>query len=324
VVIQGDSAGAASVALHLSAFGGRDDHLFVGAISQSPYFISTKQVGESESQFSNVSAALGCSGALDRLACIRSRNTTAIQALNVIPLAQLSSGTAFVPGWAPCIDGYFIQDFPNNLYQQGRFVKVPMITSDDTNEGTGFVTNASTPAQISEFMKVQFPHLSQSQLETINSLYPLEAPLPLHAAYFPSLAQAYGEAVFICPGLEIASDQSHYNSPKKVWNYRYNVQDAAEIALGYGVPHVSENPAIWGVGPTGSSIGVGGSYSSYNAPIIPVIMSYYINFIKYLDPNGIRPNPVLPQWNNLNRGLGQQRLLFELNHTSMRMFLVIS
>ncbi|EMR84224.1 hypothetical protein ACHAO1_011192 [Botrytis cinerea] len=319
VVIHGDSAGSASVALQLAAHGGRDDGLFIGAISQSPYFIGMKAINDTESQFTNVSTALNCSSSADQLSCIRSKDTAAIQALNLSPTVIISSGAALVPNWAPCIDGEFIRNYPNILYQEGSFVKVPIITSDDTNEGTGFVTNASTKAQVSEFMSLQFSYLSDTQLQAIESLYPLMAPLPLHAAYFPSLAQAYGEAVFICPGLEIASSQSSFNDYSQVWNYRYNVEDQIYVAGGYGVPHVSENTAVFGVGPTGSGIGVNGSYSTYNAPIVPIIQTYFINFIKYLDPNGVEQNSTLTNWDNFESGheQGQKRLLFKLNNITM-------
>jgi acetylcholinesterase len=207
-------------------------------------------------------------------------------------------------------------DYPNTLYRTGRFAEVPMITSDDTNEGTGFMTNASTPFQVSEFPSLQLPHLTPLQLAAINALYPLESPLPMHAACFPSLTQAYGEAVFICPGLEIAAYQSLYNSIAKIWNYRYNVEDLIDIALGYGVPHVSENAAIFGVGPTGSGIGVGRSYTTYNAPIVPIIMDYFIKFVKFLDLNG-QGNQDLTKWENLGFGFKQRRLLFELVNITM-------
>lgn len=189
-----------------------------------------------------------------------------------------------------------------------------MITSDDTKERTGFVTNASTPAQVSEFLQLQFPHLPYLQLATVNTLCPIEAPLPMHAAYFPSLAQAYGEAIFIFHGLEIGGYQPLYNSYFQVWNYRYNVEDAIYVAL---VPHVSENAAIFGIRPTGSGTGAGGSYTTYNAPIVPIMMNYFFDFIKYLDPNGIEPKSGATKWNNLGLGLAQQRLLFQLDYITM-------
>ena len=88
---------------------------------------------------------------------------------------------------------------------------------DDTNEGTIFVTNAASPTDVASFMKDQYPHLTTADTDAINSLYPLEAPLPQHAPFFPSLSAAYGETTFTCPGLLLSSAFAKYT---KSWNYR--------------------------------------------------------------------------------------------------------
>ncbi|RMY78182.1 hypothetical protein D0864_09324 [Hortaea werneckii] len=67
---------------------------------------------------------------------------------------------------------------------------------------------------------------------------------------------------------------------RTVWNYRYNVEDRDTVAAGYGVPHVSEKTAIYGVNNTGPCDGC--SYATYNAPMVPIVMHYWISFIKHL------------------------------------------
>jgi acetylcholinesterase len=132
VTIHGISAGAGSVALHLSAYGGRDDKLFAGAISQSVFFPAQPTVPELEYQFSRVLERTGCDGNGSPMACLRSKDGRTLQAAN--------SGDSF-PGrsgwplfyWTPCIDGDLIQDFPYLLFEKGKFIDVPIIFGSTTD-----------------------------------------------------------------------------------------------------------------------------------------------------------------------------------------------
>ncbi|TVY73409.1 putative secreted lipase [Lachnellula suecica] len=316
VVIHGDSAGAGSVVLHLAAYGGQDDHLFIGGIGESVFFPTQRKVPELEFQFDQFANASGCLDALDQLSCLRETELATLAKAN---LAYPYPGQTQAPLWpySPCVDGVIIQDFPSRLYGQGKFVKVPLMIGDDTDEGTGFVFNASTPQEFSAFMKVQYPGMTSSELLAMLALYPKMAPFPQHAAYFPSLAAAYGEATLTCPGLHISESMAIHYDPRKVWNYRYNVLDAETVESGYGVPHVAETPAIWGVGPSGSGKGNGTSYDTYNAAVIPVVMDYWINFVRYLNPNGIDQGSNLPDWEMFQQGMLQRRVVIETNNTRM-------
>ena len=143
--------------------------------------------------------------------------------------------------------------------------------------------------------------------------------LPAHAAYFPSAAAAYGEATFTCVGNYIASVYSKHLSPSKVWNYRYNVQMAAYVAAGLGVPHTIETEAIFGVGMVNDNANteVSTGYTTYNAEIIPVVMNYWISFIRDLNPNKYKYESA-PQWENFGRSRdGGNRLKFQTNATAM-------
>jgi carboxylesterase type B len=96
------------------------------------------------------------------------------------------------------------------------------------------------------------------------------------------------------------------------WNYRYNVQDPTSLAMGWGVPHTVETTAIFGL-EYGGSIGFP-SLLDTNAPIIPIVMNYFVSFVRELDPNVLRHEtaPVWQPW-----GAAQQRLKIETNNTMM-------
>ena len=250
-MIHGDSAGAGSVAFQLTAYGGRDDDLFVGAMAESSFWPTHRTVPEMKFQYERFAENVSCSASEapngEVLACLRSRDTVTLQAADVASTFPGASGTA---EWyfLPVVDGNFSTDLLYNLFEQGKVVRVPVVVGDDTDEGTGFSPNATNTTQFLEFIKDNYPKLTHADLQKIKEAYPENGfgTFPLHAAWFPATESAYGESTFICPGIEVSNSLATFNSPSKVWNYRYNVQDQTDIALGLGVPHVSEKPAIWG------------------------------------------------------------------------------
>ncbi|KIJ32592.1 hypothetical protein M422DRAFT_265616 [Sphaerobolus stellatus SS14] len=70
-VLVGDSAGAGSVALHMVAYGGRDDGLFVGGFGLSPYFPTQLRVSELEWQFDLFVKRTGCNHAQEALKVLK-------------------------------------------------------------------------------------------------------------------------------------------------------------------------------------------------------------------------------------------------------------
>ncbi|KAF4500774.1 cholinesterase precursor [Fusarium agapanthi] len=267
VVIGGESAGAVSVSLHLNAYGGKDEGLFHGAIAQSISFGSLLTEKESVYQFNTLAVRLGYVGAKkDILPCIRSKSPQEIQKINK-NLPNLGSTTPPQFMWTPSIDGKLVPDVTYRAYEEGKFVKVPLMAGDDTNGGTVFTpVNTSSLVESNEFIKANFPLITLEQLGQINDLYPNR-----------------NES---CP------------NPGCWW--RQPSGDPAQIAAGYGVPHVVENQAVFGPGP--------GSPASYlnggkNVPVVPVIQAYWASFIRTLDPNTHRDKSAVKweQWTEKGR-----------------------
>ncbi|KAF4450418.1 hypothetical protein F53441_6417 [Fusarium austroafricanum] len=307
VVISGESAGAASVSLHLSAYGGKDEGLFHGAIAQSISFASMPTVKETVYQYNALAMRLGCVGpAKDILPCIRSKSPQEIQKINK-NLPNLGSTMPPQFMWTPSIDGKLVPDVTYRLFEQGRFIKVPLLTGDDTNGGTNFVpVNTSSLLESNEFMKANFPFITLEQLGKINELYPNKnKTCPSPGCYWRQASDVYGDSRYMCSGLYVSNSLVLHGVPKS-WNYWYDVQDPAQMAAGYGVPHVAENNAVFWP--------VAGAPASYfkgekNAPVIPVIQAYWSSFIRTLDPNTHRHKGSVKweQWTEK----GQKRIKFE-------------
>ncbi|KAJ9157221.1 Carboxylic ester hydrolase [Pleurostoma richardsiae] len=340
VVIHGVSAGAGSVALHLAAYGGRDDGLFAGAVAESVFFPAQPWAEELDWQFDRLVADVGCddAGGADQLDCLRSKDTAVLQGANV-PSAFPNATSYPLPlfYWTPCIDGDLIQDLPYTMFEKGNLIKVPVLFGNDNNEGSYFAFNAATSSDMTIFMKNNYPHLTSNDTASIVATYPLMPAVANHNAWFPSTSAAYGEATFICPGVNILD--AYYNASLSasnsssssggsgsnttaaqglpLWSYRYNVQDADNTASGLGVPHVFEAAAVFG--PDSIPGGSARSYSGYNAPMVPLVMGYFLSFVRALDPSALREEGA-PEWGRWASPGGEDtrsRLVFELDNTTM-------
>ncbi|KAE8381490.1 Alpha/Beta hydrolase protein [Aspergillus bertholletiae] len=310
VVIHGASAGAGSVAYHLVAYGGRNDDLFIGAVSESPFWPAQRTRSDSETQCSQFMHAVGCS----TMSCLRSADISAIQNAQATSLDPTDPTRTTPSSWefVPVVDGTLIQDRLYPLFAQERFIRIPLIVGGDTDEGSYFAYNATSPTDISEFFGSLYPRLSPSQLLSINHAYQGMKPVPLHAEYFPATSAAYGDAVFTCPGIHMSTQMTRYQSvgDRKVWSYRYNVQDPKTLRKGLGVPHTFETEAIFGPSYGG---GISNSITNINAGIVPIVMNYYISFVKTLDPNSFRVAGA-PYWMPWGTG---ERLKIQTNQTAM-------
>ncbi|OLN88615.1 putative secreted lipase-like protein 1 [Colletotrichum chlorophyti] len=309
VVIHGLSAGAGSVALHLAAYGGRDEKLFVGAMSESVFFPAQPRVPELEYQFDKIVESVGCKDDKDQLRCLRSKDIKTIQDVNVMsPFPGRQLNPHFY--WTPCIDGDLLQDYPYLLYKRGAFIKVPVLFGAGTNEGSVFAANVETQDQFVSFMTDNYPKLTKKETDRMLEMYPLLPPLPNHNAWFPSTSQAYGETTFTCPANAIMNAYAAANRSGTSWSYRFNVQDDANTASGLGVPHVFEAPAVFGI----DACPTPDSFRTYNKPIVPLMMNYWISFIRALDPNTYKLAGA-PAWGSW--GGNESRYVFELNNNRM-------
>lgn len=165
---------------------------------------------------------------------------------------------------------------------------------------------------MNRFLKDQFPNLTNTELARIDYYYPKAEQFPDSGSYWRAVSNAYGQMRYMCPGLYISSAVSKSNAPS--WNYRYNVEDPAQVASGLGVPHTVEVNAIWG--PENVNGGAPASYStSLNRNIVPLMQGYWTSFIRAHDPNVYR-QPGSPTWEVWNPE-AMNRIRFETNTTTM-------
>ncbi|KAL3475334.1 Alpha/Beta hydrolase protein [Aspergillus californicus] len=323
VVIGGDSAGAASVTLLLSAYNGRDDGLFHAAIAESQSFAPMLTIDEAQFAYDNLVTRTGCNSAVDTLACLRDLDIAALQRQNIAtPLPGAEEPPLYF--YAPVVDDDLVPDYTYRLFFEGKFIKVPVIFGDVTNEGTTFVPqNLTSISAANTFLKSQFPALTNIHLSRIDDYYlqninsAQNRPYPNSTRYWHPTSSAYGEMRYICPGIAMSSAYSTAGVPN--WNYHYDVKDPEDEASGLGVYHVVEINAIWGPEYVWFSETVGNpppaSYFTSNRDIVPLMQGYWTSFIKTYDPNVYR-YPGSPRWEEWGEQ-GFQRLFIQTGETRM-------
>jgi carboxylesterase type B len=232
VTIWGESAGAASVGLHLTAYGGRNDGLFRAAMMQSgnPIFYSAqKNSTQYQNVFDQLVSQSGCNNTLNHIECLRQ-----------VPFEQLNTtmGALYLKYGclSPSIDGDIIRGYGSVQLSRGDFVKVPIITGANSDEGASFsaqgINDTSTfqatlskfPAKFQEEILHLYPDdVSQNVVASLGTRRP---GLP-YGAHFRRSATYQGDFVFIAARRQTAATWAM--NGLSAYAYRFN-------AIPHGVP----------------------------------------------------------------------------------------
>ncbi|THV05681.1 alpha/beta-hydrolase [Dendrothele bispora CBS 962.96] len=230
VTISGQSGGAGCAMFHLLANDGDTGGLFHAAMGESPSlsFTPTFDSNFVEGLFNQFSSNAGCgtNTSSNVMFCLRSAD---IGSLTQAWGKLVTNRTSTLFNFAPIVDGDLIRSEPVSAFRSGNFADVPVLFGSNTNEGSGWsagLRNAAantaeknaTEQTVSNFLRGQWPSLSQASFNEGLQLYPRNS--------FDSVngqgAQMYGEARYICTaGLITASlsgagqqaFQYHYNNP---------------------------------------------------------------------------------------------------------------
>lgn len=135
VTIFGESAGGASVCMHLVS--PQSSGLFHRAISESGpcKLLTTASTASIEAAASVVGTTLGCASGPGQLACMRSKPAAELLAASGVSGSMLKAGVR----WAPIPDGITLTGSPTEQVQNGQLNRVPVIFGSNHDEGRFFV-----------------------------------------------------------------------------------------------------------------------------------------------------------------------------------------
>ena len=206
VTIFGESAGAISVGLHLTAYNGRDDGLFRYAVMQSGnpiYHTNDSDTEGNQKRFDKLAATAGCGTAKEPLECLR-----------VLPYDDLDAlflnTTLGLMQWVPQMDGDIFARHTSEQIADGSFVKVPIIVGANSEEGTSFGTKGLNTTEDFRSFLVQKKGYPQDFADQVVEIYSQDAPdqvldhLPLNTVFPAKYGDAwrrvstyFGDATFV-------------------------------------------------------------------------------------------------------------------------------
>jgi len=258
--------------MHLTAYNGRDDKLFRGAIMQSGNPINYGTFKYNTTDFTNAASQLGCGNATSKLDCMRAIDFTTLNAF-------INSTASVSFAWKPIIDNDFIAGKTSLQLASGNFVHVPIIDGANSDEGTAFgIKPMNTSAQfLSTLQRIPNPVvLTAEQAAQVLAAYPpvtnastdLLVPANQPTSYIPPPKNGpesrrsdayYGDLSFIASRRKTC--QTWAAADLDAYCYRFNTiphglsasvgathfQEVAfvfnnQAGLGYGYPGVSEKP----------------------------------------------------------------------------------
>nr|XP_004652429.1 cholinesterase isoform X2 [Jaculus jaculus]XP_045017735.1 cholinesterase isoform X2 [Jaculus jaculus] len=295
VTLFGESAGAASVSLHLLC---RQSHpLFTRAILQSGSAIGSWVVmspHEARNRTLSLAKVTGCSQENDTemIKCLQNKDP---QEILLNELLVSPSEAILSINFGPTVDGEFLTDMPHTLLQLGQVKKTQILVGVNKDEGSAFLVYGApgfskdnnsiiTRREFQGSLNMFFHGVSELGKESILFYYVdwLDDHTP--EIYREALDDVVGDYNFICPTLEFAKKISElgnnaffyyfeHRSSKLPWPEWMGVMHGYEIEFVFGLP--LERRA---------------NYTRAEEVLSRSMIKHWANFAKYGYPNGTQSN----------------------------------
>jgi carboxylesterase type B len=300
VTIYGESAGAASVGFHLTAYSGRDDKLFRGAIMQSGNpinFGALKDPLANADMYNELTRRTNCANQTSPLECLR-----ALPAEQLNTAINTTSATLNITTWMPILDGDFIQKATSLQLQAGEFVHVPIMDGANSDEGTAFSPSpVNSTADFEMFIRAALPDASDEFVQQVLTAYPDDPSVNVVAslgnqrpgfpfgAQFRRSASYFGDVAFIAPRRKTC--ETWAEAGLSAYCYRFNAIPAG-IPPAIGVTHFQEVSFVFlnlqGVGYLPAAAPPFLNKTESYRDLARFMNSNWVSFVHDLDPNAWR------------------------------------
>ncbi len=279
VTIFGESAGGISVSLHLVS--PQSAGLFQRAIIQSGAADRRPTLGQVQFQGLAFASVLGCGGAPDVPACLRSKSRNEVLSALPLPAGFFFGQGAF---WGPIMDGHLIPDQPISAFLTGNFAQVPLIIGTTANEGTLFpalVGANLAPAVYDTFLNRFFG----ANADAVRAAYPCSntdcsafaPPQFLLSPADNAIAEVATNGLFICPSRRVARAISSYDTPIYFYTFNHEV-DSPFWPFDIGAAHFAEISFVFGTAALSQ-------LTAAEKPLSQAMMDYWTDFAWDGNPN---------------------------------------
>ncbi|KAG8776404.1 hypothetical protein FRC12_000922 [Ceratobasidium sp. 428] len=295
VTLFGESAGATSVGYQMLYRGGQIDGAFWAGIMQSAAPASYKSTSQftpaRQALYDHIASQAGCNNVPDSLECLRALDVNTLQNVHVgtytLPPGLIARAN-YPSIYGPVTDlrDDFLPKASSILVKSGKYANISMISGSSLDEGTWFVNDPETPADIVSFLATSLPAqayaLNPSATKELLRYYPdsLAAGSPYRtgneifgrAREYKRAASLVGDLVFTAPRRHFIQNAVSQN--QRVWSYRF-AQPTTEPAV-YGVSHSLEIPYVFNTLPADTSAG--------DVELSDRMIRYWINFAYFSNP----------------------------------------
>jgi len=280
ITIFGESAGAMSVAVHLTS--PKSAGLYDKAIMESNPIVEYQNYSAALSIGENFTRSVGCQ--LNDLRCLQNLNSNKV----------LANTQESLTAWVPVIGGQELPDSPLKLFKQGRYNKVPTIIGTTGNEAAIFIPflfpNNLSASSYESLVRNDYPdhNISQQVLE----LYPARENYDNRITY----AQIATHQQWACPSAQIILAVNQYNPPGK-GGYLYYLEHVPSFGsllfgpvCGQTTCHAQDLFFVWNT----LELTTNGDYNltSQEATLALTIQEYWGQFSK----TGVPSGPGQVQW----------------------------
>lgn len=295
VTLFGESAGAASVSLHLLC--PQSYPLFTRAILQSgssnaPWAV--KSPVEARNRTLTLAKFTGCSteNETEMIKCLQNKDP---QEILLNERFVLPSDSLLSINFGPTVDGDFLTDMPHTLLQLGQVKTTQILVGVNKDEGTAFLVYGApgfskdndsliTRGEFQEGLNMYFPEVSSLGKEAILFYYVDWLGDQTPEVYREALDDIIGDYNIICPALEFTKKFAElennaffyyfeHRSSKLPWPEWMGVMHGYEIEFVFGLP-----------------LGRRVNYTRAEEILSRSIMKLWANFAKYGHPNGTQSN----------------------------------
>jgi acetylcholinesterase/cholinesterase len=303
VMIFGESAGAQSVALHLTITAGNHQGLFRSGVMESDYAVSYQKLPGAQLKTDAFAKRESCATGAAALGCLKGKTIPEIlqyQSKDVSDVDVLCAGIQAILPWNPVVDGTFIQKEP----LQGDFTK-PVMNGSNLSESIPFLALLPTdPLKLDAIYVGLITFLfGVEKGAEILATYDVAHPFMTRLQRFEQLVTDY---MWTCFNRELSRVAQRGAPGGNVWRYHdvhhgsFTIWAApAPIAQACGtspaVCHADELPFVFG-NATNSQY-VQQSFSADEVSMVDALQRYWIQFAAGSSPNGAS---AIPEWKTNN------------------------
>ncbi|KWT93340.1 carboxylesterase/lipase family protein [Candidatus Magnetominusculus xianensis] len=299
VTIFGESAGAMSVGIHLSAAPDSKPLFRAGIMESNPFGIPYRSPDKAQAYGNAFVKTIGCNTDYEavNVTCIKGKSvadvlTASLNYKNILSLITMNGLVDVLP-WAPIVDGTVIEQEPIVAISKGKLTK-PTIMGINRDEGTlfehylTFAGDNMTCLEYNGIIDVMFgsyaSDIKQEPRYKCNS--------KTASTQMSSLITDY---IFLCGNMNALKNAAKTN--QNMFAYGFEVVPSFNMnptvtECSYQTCHEAELPFVFN-----SAVDTGHTFTSSEQVVANMMGQFWANFAKNLTPNG-GSSPSWPAFSN--------------------------